>query len=110
MKIEKLSNSSYRMRKMYKGRTYTVITDYKPTQKEAVLLMAEEMEKHGCGSDKANRTFESSANEYINSKNNILSPSTIREYIGMLERMDNAFKQIRLSDISASDVQKFINQ
>lgn len=40
MKIEKLPSGSYRIRKMYKGQTYTVITDYKPTQKEALKLMA----------------------------------------------------------------------
>ena len=33
MKIEKLPSGSYRIRKMYKGKTYTVIFDYKPTQK-----------------------------------------------------------------------------
>lgn len=45
MKIEKLPSGSYRIRKMYKGKTYAVITDYKPTQKEAITLMAAELEK-----------------------------------------------------------------
>lgn len=45
MKIEKLPSGSYQIRKMYRGTTYTVVTDYKPTQKEAVRLMADELDK-----------------------------------------------------------------
>ena len=45
MKIEKLPSGSYRIRKMYKGQTYTVIFDYKPTQKEAMQAMAAELDK-----------------------------------------------------------------
>ena len=45
MKIEKLPSGSYRVRKMYKGQTYTVIFNGKPTQKEAVMAMAKELEK-----------------------------------------------------------------
>ena len=45
MKIEKLKSGSYRIRKMYKGVTYTVVTDYKPTQREAIKLLDEEMDK-----------------------------------------------------------------
>jgi integrase len=44
MKIEKLPSGSYRIRKMYHGKSYTVITDYKPTQKEAIQLLAAELD------------------------------------------------------------------
>ena len=55
MKIEKLPSESYRIRKMYKGNTYTVTFDSKPTQKEAVQAMAAEMYKHK--SNTSNLTF-----------------------------------------------------
>lgn len=45
MKIEKLPSGSYRIRKMYKGQTYTIVFDHKPTQKEAVQAMAAELDK-----------------------------------------------------------------
>lgn len=45
MKIEKLPSGSYRIWKMYKVKTYTVVFDYKPTQKEAVQVMAVELDK-----------------------------------------------------------------
>ena len=44
MKIEKLPSGSYRVRKMYKGKTYTVVFDYKPTQKEALQAISAELE------------------------------------------------------------------
>jgi len=34
MKIEKRGDDSYRVRKMYKEKMYTVSFDYKPTQKK----------------------------------------------------------------------------
>ena len=45
MKIEKLPSGSYRIRKTYKGQAYTVVFDSKPTQKEAMLAMADELKK-----------------------------------------------------------------
>ena len=66
MKIEKLPSGSYRIRKMYKGETYTVMFDRKPTQKEAMLAMAKELEnvqeKH------TSMTFQTAAEEYLEAK------------------------------------------
>ncbi len=45
MKIEKLPSGSYRIRKMYQGQMYTVTFDGKPTQKEAMVAMAKELER-----------------------------------------------------------------
>lgn len=107
MKIEKLSNSTYRLRKMYHGKTYTVITDYKPTQKEAVTLMAEKMQRTGTRG--GSMTFADAARDYIDVKNNVLSPATVREYTSTINRIPESFANMRLSDIEQSDVQRFIN-
>lgn len=109
MKIEKLSNSTYRMRKMYKGKTYTVITDYKPTQKEAVLLMAEKM-KEVTGQPGNNHTFGDCARSYIQAKDNVLSPSTIRGYDSILKNIPEDFKNMIITDIEMVDIQRYINQ
>lgn len=45
MKIEKLPSGSYRIRKMYKGETYSLVFDHKPTQKEALQAIAAELDK-----------------------------------------------------------------
>lgn len=55
MKLEKLPSGSYRIRKMYKGKMYTVTFEGKPTQKEAMLAMAAELEK--VKTEKVNMTF-----------------------------------------------------
>lgn len=107
MKIEKLPSGSYRIRKMYKGKTYTVVTDYKPTQKEAIKLMSEELDK--VSASYSRMTFYESANEYVDSKRNVLSPSTIRSYMGILNNLSKSFTKKNISNITNLDVQKEIN-
>lgn len=107
MKIEKLPSGSFRIRKMYQGKTYTVVTDYKPTQKEALQLLAAELDK--VQETKKRMTFKTAAEQYIETKENVLSPSTIREYTGTVKRLSADFVDMNLSDITAVDIQKEIN-
>lgn len=107
MKIEKLPSGSYRVRKMYKGITYTVTFEYKPTQKEILQALSEEME--AANLKKVQMTFQAAAESYIDLKGNILSPSTIREYTNTIKRLSRTFVEKRISDITALDVQKEIN-
>lgn len=108
MKIEKLPSGSYRIRKMYNGKTYTVITDYKPTQKEAIKLMADELdqvqEKH------ERMTFIAAAEKYILTKKNVLSPSTIRGYQAILRPLPDSFLCKNIHDIPPLDIQTEINR
>jgi len=108
MKIEKLPSGSYRIRKTYKGKTYAVIFDYKPTQKEAMQAMAAEL-------DKVQRKHESmifriAAEEYIESKRNVLSPTTIRGYNSAMKTISEKFQDINIHDITMLDIQMEINQ
>lgn len=109
MKIEKLPSGSYRIRKMYKGKTYSVIFEGKPTQKEAMMAMAAEMEKI---QEKQHQslTFKTAAEKYIESKQNVLSPSTIRGYNGIIRLISDAFLSRNVYDITSLDVQKEINR
>ena len=91
MKIEKLKSGSYRIRKMYKGETYTVVTDYKPTQKEAIQLLAAEMDK--TAAPKVRMTFKTAADDYIDTKRNVLSPATIAGYESVVRRLSDKFKK-----------------
>ncbi len=108
MKIEKLPSGSYRIRKMYKGQTYTVVFDHKPTQKEATLAMAAELDKVQIKYDTL--TFRVATQKYIESKKNILSPSTIRGYSGIVRQISDAFLDSNIYNISALDVQSEINR
>ena len=107
MKIEKLPSGSYRMRKMYKGKTYTVITDYKPTQKEALQLLSAEFDKSPKSS--VHMTFDEAAKKYIEVKENVLSPSTIVGYKSTMRNLSDEFKKMNINDITAVDIQKEIN-
>ena len=98
MKIEKLPYGSYRIRKMYKGKTYTVVFDYKPTQEEAMQAMAAELDK--VKEKHENMTFKVAAEKYIDSKRNILSPSTIKGYGAILQRIPNNFLSQNIHDIT----------
>lgn len=108
MKIEKLPSGSYRIRKMYKGQTYTIVFDHKPTQKEAMQAMAAELDK--IQEKYESLTFRAAAQKYINSKKNVLSPSTIRGYSGIVRQISDAFLNNNIYDITALDVQAEINR
>ncbi len=108
MKIEKLPSGSYRIRKMYKGKTYTVTFDYKPTQKEAMQAMAEELDK--VQEKRLEMTFEVAAKEYIESRKSVISPSTVRGYCGIIRQTPKSFLDMNVHDITAMDVQKEINR
>lgn len=108
MKIEKLPSGSYRVRKMYKGKMYTVIFDGKPTQKEVMLKLSEKMGIEQ--KEKESMTFRIASEKYIESKRNVISPSTIRGYSGIIRQISESFLDKNIYDITAVDVQKEINR
>lgn len=107
MKIEKLKSGSYRIRKMYKGVTYTVVTDYKPTQREAIKLLDAEMDKAKVS--KVHMTFKNAAQAYIDTEKNVLSPSSVRGYKSISKSLSDDFNKILISDMTSMDIQKEIN-
>lgn len=108
MKIEKLPSGSYRVRKMYKGKMYTVIFDGKPTQKQAMLEMAKKLES--AQGNHQSMTFKVAAEKYIEAKRNVLSPSTIRGYSGIMKQISEPILEKSIYDVTALDVQKEINR
>lgn len=105
MTIEKLPSGSYRIKQMENGHRYSVTVPYKPTKKEAYELVREKIDNR---KDVA-ISFEEAANDYIDSKINILSPSTIREYHSTLRNLPNNLLKMDISDIDRRFVQKIIN-
>ena len=109
MKIEQLPSGSYRMRKTYKGKVYTVVTDYKPTQKQAMILMSERLQAEV--EKRKNQTFESSALYYIKVNDAILSPTTKRSYKSFINStLSKDFLKTNLYDIDQITVQTEINR
>ena len=108
MKIEKLPSGSYRVRKMYKGQSYAVTFDYKPTQKEALQEIAKELDK--VKNKNQNITFETAAKEYVEMKRNVLSPKTVKEYLAIPKRLPKWFCNIRISDLDQISINKLVNE
>lgn len=79
-----------------------------PTKKEAEYLAAQynidRKEQQKC-----ELTFENAAERYIESKRNVLSPSTVRGYYATLRNYCGDLKQIKVSDINQEVVQLAIN-
>lgn len=108
MKIEKLPSGSYRVRKMYKGETYSVVFDYKPTQKEALQAISAELDKVKNAYTKM--TFRKAAEEYVDMKRNVLSPKTIKEYSELPKRFPDWFNNLPLVDITQVELNRLVNE
>lgn len=106
MKIEKLPSGSYRVKKMYKGKLYRVTFDHKPTDKEVTIALAEKMEQD---ETRVKGTFKHFAEEYVASRSNVLSPSSVHTYERLIKSLSDEFNSRNLYDISQADVQKEIN-
>lgn len=108
MKIEKRGPDSYRIRKMYKGQMYTVTFDHKPTQKEAMTAMTDELNK--IRTVHTQMTFQCAAESYVDMKRNVLSPRTIKEYAETANRFPEWFQKLPVSDITQIEVNKLVNE
>lgn len=106
MNIEQLKSGSYRIRQTYKGKRYSITIDHKPTQKEAIQLMANMLDNVV---NYNHMTFKQACNEYIKIKDNVLSPSTKRGYNGYINVFSNSFALMYVNNITQADVQKEIN-
>lgn len=108
MKIEKLPSGSYRVRKMYKGQSYTIVFDYKPTQKEVLQAIAAELDKSQVKTQ--HLTFRQAAEKYVQAKENVLSPRTVKEYSEIPNRLSEQFCDLLISDITPIIIQREINE
>lgn len=106
MTIEKLPSGSYRVRQMENGKLYSLTLPYKPKTKEAYKLIQNKINRVVDNS----MTFQKAAEEYINVKNNVLSPSTIRGYHSVLRNLPQYFLDMDISQIDEYTLQKFINE
>ena len=104
MTIEKLPSGNYRNKEMRNGKTYRVVVDHKPTKVEAKELMQKEV-----GSLNDNTKFCDASDSYITSKENVLSPATIRGYRSLLKNMNEDFSNTPIDKITLPKLQMYIN-
>lgn len=106
MTIDKLPSGNFRIREMKNGRMISFTIDHKPTKKEASALI---LERFGGVSDKT--PFGTAAENYISSKSNVLSPSSIRGYTTILKcQIPDDFKNTPIERINLPQIQLLINE
>lgn len=111
MNIEKLPSGSWRIRKTIKGKTYSVIMDYKPTKTEAENIMFEKIMESKNEAEKKNTiTFKEAGAKYIESKESVLSPKTVREYKSMNKNIAEWFSGKPVMDIEQLDINTLVNK
>ena len=102
--IEELPSGSYRVRKTINKQTISIVFDHNPSQLEIMQAITDKSKKIP-----TKGSFESCAKSYIASKNNVISPSTIRGYTAILDKLPDDFKRMDVSKVTQIDVQNLIN-
>ena len=108
MAIEKLKSGHYRIRFTIGKKKHSITTDRRPSKLEEARLIQEYTDKiksetRGTGS------FLDFANEYINSKEKVLSASTVRGYKATLKGIPDSFTGLPFYEIEQHDITKVIN-
>lgn len=107
MKADKMPSGNYRVRKMVDGQTISMTFDHKPTQKE---IAAELASRNASSTANHELTFNTAVLEYCEIKKNVLSTTTITNYLSILKNLSDKFKRMRIDRITAVDVQREINE
>ena len=108
MKIEKLTDNTYRVRKQSRGKVYTAYFDHNPSDLEALNAITQIMNEAGYGANKD--AFRAYAQEYIATKRNVLSPSTAGGYQKVIRSISPKFMDMKMHEIELSDIQAEINR
>lgn len=107
MKVEKIKNT-YRVRKQFNNKMYTVYFDHKPDDKEVISALQKKLRNADKGPERG--SFESYCDKYIASKRNVLSPSTLGGYQKCKRCLSKEFKAKKLNNIEQIDVQEEVNR
>ena len=107
MTIEKLPSGSYRIGQMDHGTMYRVTVDHKPTNSEAVRLMAQHIAKRRPSN--GNPTLAEACERFIESKKPVCSPATIRGYASIARNLPEELSRKHLAQISSIDLQSFVS-
>lgn len=108
MRVEKVGKK-YRIQKSIKGRRFNLTFDHRPTKKEieeAIALAYTD----DASLDAPSGSFKEYALKYIAAKQNVLSPSTLHSYRGLIRGISDEFNNMQLKDITEEAIQIEINR
>lgn len=107
MGVDRLPSGNYRVRQMIDGKTYTFTLDHKPSKSEITHLIADAVNSQTI-TDRS--SVEYACRNYIESKSNVLSPSTIRGYYSILKNISEPFLARSLPTVTVPVLQAEINR
>lgn len=111
MKIKKVKNK-YIVRLMRNYKAYRLSFDSKPTKAEIQNKLNELLQNQTAAAAGNKNTLQDAIIKYIDIKQNVLSPTTIRTYystIKSLKKYDNQLLTLSIDNISNDILQKFIS-
>ena len=103
MKVIKLKNGKYRIRPRINGVQKCFTFDYRPTKEEIDKIIGD---NRSCASESVRESLK----RYIDSKETVLSPSTIRMYRAYLRNMPDYFLNLKLSQVDSYRMQTLANE
>lgn len=103
-----LKSGNYRCR-VYDKETGKRISFTAPSEEEAIMLAMQWKLTHKTKAAPANITVEEAVEEYIASKENVLSPSTVRGYMIIKRNALGDIGKVKIRKITEKDLQKWIN-
>ena len=104
--VHLLPSGNYRYEKMINGRRIRETFDHEPTDLELSMLIAE---KYNAVTADDGKSFEVCAKEYIKIKENVLSPTTLKNYESIIRNIPEDFRKLKIGNISQVTVQKLVN-
>lgn len=106
-KAVKTASGNYRVQYRIGDRRYSVTA---PTAKQAELKALQAQTRAKKAERPAAMTFGDAVKQYIESKSNILSPSTLRGYTIIMNNSIDLIKDVRLSKLTDMHIQNQINE
>lgn len=106
MKIEKINENYYRIRKTIDKKLYTITFDHKPNQKEIMQSFNNAILRPKSTETGTLITY---CYKYIDSKSNLLKSSTKRGYNLIINNLPDWLSKKKLKDITESDIERYVN-
>ena len=108
MNIRKNKSGSWEIRQMIDGKAYSKsVKGKKPTEYEAIQLI---MALVDAEKKPTSISFRDGAIQYIDSRKNVVSPATVREYTRKIDRLPEWFTVKDIYQIDQQDMQRLVNE
>lgn len=107
MKVYKLPSGNYRIQFYIDKKRRSITLDHKVSEREADRIVADIIRNHN---SVKNESFKTLALEYIDAKENVLSPNTRRGYTICLKRLSSRFLNSNIAKIDQILIQREINE